>query len=445
MSWQRLLGLQLVTLAVGCSTVRVDRQPHDDPSDPSEPSGCPALRVDFDKPGVNSALDVLGAASGPECSSIVVGSYGGDVDVGGALPYEATWTGWVARLDASGAVSWRRTLADGADEVSYAHGVLADAVGNIWVNGSSQGTLLLDGVEVLQGSGDYVIALSAAGELRWAARLPGFPSHGALRDDGSVSYFVAAGVLEEISFDGASGASTTRELAAGDVGLMGGATRGELTVLVGCTGSQFTIADQLVAKQDETPDGNGYPTCDLALFVVDRQGSLRWLRTFAETGFSPYVATAAIDDDGEVALIASFWGEIDLGDGSLAASSIGPGMRLLVGTFSAAGELGEAGAFGEASFTFGWDVVPTSQGDFAVSGNVYDGSVDFGDAPIESGDLSYMGFQVDLSADGELSSSQAQVGLERMFESGVGAPFLVSRRMSDEGADLGVTFERTAE
>jgi hypothetical protein len=445
MSLQReLLGLLLlVSIAAGCSTVRVERRPGDANEDPSELAACSALRLDLDAPATNDGVNVNGAASGPDCSSTLVGVYAGSIDIGGPLPPENLWTGWVARVDELGEVTWRRTLADAADKVASARTVLSDGAGNVWVSGRSDGALLIDGVEALQGNGEYVVALGTDGTLRWAARLPGYPAHGALYEDGSVSYFVeTAGELAEITFDGASGTSTVRALAAGSVGLMGGATRGDLSVLIGCTSSELGIGDLLVEKHDQTPDGNGNLTCDLVLFMVDRHTGLRWLRTFDEQGFSPYLASAAIDGAGEVALIASFWGQIDLGDGLLSASSIGSGMRLLVATFSDAGELREADAFGEATLTMGFDVVPKSDIGFAVSGQIYDGSVDFGDVTIDSGELQYVGFQLDVGVKGELTSSKALPGLEGIFESGEGSPYLVRRRMSDDGLDLGVTLER---
>jgi hypothetical protein len=150
MSLQReVLGLLLVTIAAGCSTVRVERRPGDADENPGELAGCAALRLDLDLTATNDGVHVNGAVSGPDCSSTLVGVYGGSIDLGGPLPPENLWTGWVARLDEHGAVTWRRVLADATGEVASARTVLGDSTGNVWVSGHSDGALLIDGVEAL--------------------------------------------------------------------------------------------------------------------------------------------------------------------------------------------------------------------------------------------------------------------------------------------------------
>ena len=147
---------------------------------------------------------------------------------------------------------------------------------------------------------------------------------------------------------------------------------------------------------------------------------------------------------GDVALLSSFWGTIDLGQGPRVASPIGPGLRLLFARFDDRGDVLASAAYGEAAFSFPVGVVLGAGGTATLGGMVYDGTIDFEGHTVVSEPSGYVGFATELDPSGGLVSVETRTSLEGVFETAGHAPLFVERQLED-GRDRGLVVTRGAD
>jgi len=154
-----------------------DQDPPDDDTTPQGPTQeCTPVEV----PGAHDWSARAGTAAPDRAAAtafdgagniIVVGSAGGDIDLGGGLVKGGgQQDALIAKLDPTGKNLWTVLLGDGADQ--QADAVAVDAEGSIYVVGSFAGQLTgaPQSLAALDTSG-FVCKLSAEGEVAWCQRL----------------------------------------------------------------------------------------------------------------------------------------------------------------------------------------------------------------------------------------------------------------------------------
>ncbi len=443
--WWSLL-LALAGVGAGCVTLREETAPDDtlpDDEDPSGASVCPAFGADVTYASEEASLHVSTGFTTADCGAVFGGSYfGAAVAPGLALTQSHGWAGFVARFDGASVSTWSHSIvpAPASDDPVLVSEVVSDDEGNVWLTGQSDEAIAWAEGEILPGHGPFAIAYGPAGQPRWARRLSFSPASLSIRSDGSV---VAIGVdgahLIQLEIDPDSGDSTERALGTNISHALDASANDDRTTIALCNLGDATVGEVVLAHHDETEDGLGNPTCDLAIATFDRDGTLLSARQFEETGFRTESLYLALDDDGAVTIDAYFWGTIDFGDGPISASSIGAGMRSLVARFDAAGEVIHSEALGDGSFVVPVGLARDGEGTTFIAGRVFEGSIDFGEGPIEAKDDTYAGFAAE-SGGGVANEWQGTRidGVEGLFPNRHGRPIVVVRTLDDERRDLGV-------
>jgi hypothetical protein len=367
-------------------------------------------------------VDVMRAVPGPECTTFAVGAHFGATDFGGVSQATNDWDGFIARLAPTGEAEWVLSIATvgngaWADNLSD---VVTDELGNSWVTGNAGEPLTLAGQTVL---GAFVLALDPGGAVRWLAQLEASSSHLARHPNGTLSILLESPQLTELVLDDATGAWLAETpWASTGVHFLAGAHTETRRVLALCIEGDVLIRGKALSATDDTPDGNGAPTCDLALVAFEEDdGVMTFAETFQEHGFRAQTVRVALRPDGGIALSAGFWGRIDLGLGELAAAPIGAGMRGFVALFDAAGKVTANRAFGDAYFVYPTGLAPGLGGAWTTSGVVYHGSLDLGGGPIGPVE-GYLGFDGSFDESGNPLASAARPGLLGLFaaEPGLG-------------------------
>jgi len=358
-------------------------------------------------------VDVFRAAVGPDCDTFAVGAHFGDTDFAGLGASSANdWDGFLARVDRAGNARWLLSIA------SFGDGSWADSVdrvvvgedGSAWVTAYAGEPVTLAG-QSLQGS--FVLAIDPAGSIRWAAPLEVYADDLARRADGALVFLQQdGGGLVERVLDGATGDwISTIPLATGNALLLAAVTRPEGRALALCIEGQVNLRGHLLEATDDTPDGNGQTTCDLALVAFDAAGEVTYTRTFVEHGFRPYLTQLDLDAEGRVALSAGFWGSIDAGLGEVSASPIGEGMRIFAATFDPQGQALTSAGFGSGALVMPTGVVRGLGGTWTLSGLLYQGSVDLGGETFSEAE-GYLGFDGTFDEAGHSLASHSRRGLQ---------------------------------
>lgn len=114
--------------------------------------------------------DVQVAALGGDGSGgvITAGYFGGALAVGGAaVQAVGTYNIWMARIDATGTVTWFKPLAGSASAYDRIDGAAFDGQGSFVITGSNAGSIDFGG-GVIQGGGGFVAELDTSGKHLWS-------------------------------------------------------------------------------------------------------------------------------------------------------------------------------------------------------------------------------------------------------------------------------------
>lgn len=113
-----------------------------------------------------------GSAELPDGSLIFTGSGGGGFDFGTVqINGAGSMDGFVAKYDSLGICIWAKSF--GTASLDEAIAVSADATGNIYVAGRSQGSLIFDSAPIVN-NGFFLVKLDSSGNLLWHKSFQGY-------------------------------------------------------------------------------------------------------------------------------------------------------------------------------------------------------------------------------------------------------------------------------
>lgn len=344
-------------------------------------------------------------------------------------------------------VAWARRFGDTGDDVVNA--ITADGKGNVFVTGSFQGGVDFGGTQYTSvGAFDsFVASYDSAGKLRWSRRLGGVGGvhaeaiavdpqgdvtvagrfRGAALIGGEALISEGGDDVFVIRFDGQGTPLWTRHLGGpGDDAALD-LVRGPSGKI--CAAGTFEqdlswAATALVSAGAS----DGFVVC------IDAKGNEVWSTSLGGAG-TDEVKGVTVASSGDVVVLGTFAGTIDLGDGPRVSAGLGD---VFVASYRASGALRWSRRFGTSLADLGCRVVSDGQGNVYVTGLVR-GAVDFG-----GGQLPNVGgadiFLASYAADGSyrwakiLGDSLLNTGLD-IASDGADNVYL-SARFTD-GADLG--------
>lgn len=348
-------GCALVVVALSATSACAGDGAHDGPA------AQPAITPRWVRAAGDGASQVpRGLSVDPTGDVVVVGEYGGTLDLAGPLetPKGSSVSGFVARMSRDGSPRWSRRIGSTEDAAAFA--VAVDRDGHAHVGGWFRGTLVVDGFSLVS-AGDtdaFLVELDRAGVAVRASRFGDENSQaitsvavdatgvvaagdfdgrvdlggGALTSAGQLDAFVAR-------FEGGAHAWSTR---------LGGPLRDQRPgVSLGRDGSVF-----VTGTYRGPVDLGGGPLPDrfdsAFLARLSPGGAHLWSKGFPGEGWCFPTAIGAESD--RVALAMRFTDVVDLGRGPIRSES---GEDALLAVFGEDGALRVAQRFGG----FGQDVI----------------------------------------------------------------------------------------
>ncbi|KYG02880.1 hypothetical protein BE21_54050 [Sorangium cellulosum] len=268
----------------------------------------------------------------------------------------------------------------GDDKRQAVNAVAADADGNLWITGSFRGAIDL-GVARLQGAGyadAFVARLDPAGEVRWARRF-GDAEWQASTDialDRAGNAFIIGAFRGVIDFgrgplsnpagddifvaklDAAGNALWSKRF--GDESEQGGSRiavdeAGDVVIAGQCSGSLDLGAGALRGA-------GGY---DIFLAKLDAGGNTRWSRRFGDAA-EQIAYGLGLDAEGNIFLVGSFEGAIDLGGERLTSAG---SSDIFVARFDADGRPRWGWRFGGPEHNRSYSTVVDAAGDVTIAGS----------------------------------------------------------------------------
>lgn len=288
----------------------------------------------------------------------VAGSYRTELTVGGTSYAGAdTWGVFVMQLDPGGGVSWVNTY-HGAGDVAFGAMDVSDA-GEVAVAGAVTGDASFGGTAVSAGTtADWFVALlETTGDERWVQNHDASVEMRGLSVVTTGDSTYAGGLYTgDAVLDGqalAAGATPNGLLIGYDAG---GAVTGHLDLPSGGAAAVEALAifdGDVIAGGNFTGDidvGDGMlrPAEDTDLFVARYSASLdgfSWAHVFGAAG-DQRLEDLAVDALGEITLVGSFAGTLDLGGGAITESG---GLDIFVGKLDEGGQPRFSASYGDAA------------------------------------------------------------------------------------------------
>jgi len=256
-----------------------------------------------------------------------------EVDFGGGLLKSAGgFDAYLVSFSSAGVYRWSKRF--GSTETDYAHGVGADAQGNVYVQGAFKGTVNFGGGDLSSNGPDadlFIASYTINGVHRWSKRYGG----------------VEAEQARGAAVDGKGNMYITGQLW-GDANL-GGA-------LLKNAGSS-----------------------DIYLASYDSKGDHRWSKRFGGAK-QDTAAELAVDHSGNVFLVGSFYESIEMGHGLLTSAG---SVDMLIASYDSEGGPRWSKSFGDTSSDRAHGVALSPLGQLLVIGE-FQMSVDFGGGVLTS-------------------------------------------------------------
>lgn len=325
---------------------------------------------------------------------VITGSLNGSVDFGGgALTSAGSTDVFVARYDADGNHVWSKRFGDAAAQTGVS--VAVDAQGNVIVAGDFSGKIDLgSGALSSAGSTDVFVAkFDSTGALVWANRF----GDNAAQSVGGIAVDITGDVIVTGSFSGtlSTGLGTLVSAGASDVFLLrldGTAATAEWAKSFGNAATQAGVAVAtgpsgeiaLVASNAGVIDiGLGALTSaggdDVMIAEFTDTGAPLWGKQFGSSN-SQVPRDVTIDPSGNVVAVGSFQGQIDFGGGALTSAGA---TDIFLAKFTNLGVHLWGKRFGAAGTDTGRAVSTDPFGAVVVAGD-FSGSVDFGGGTLVS-------------------------------------------------------------
>lgn len=350
--------------------------------------------------------DMAATASG---NVVLTGYFVEDIDFGGApLTSAGNSDIFVAMLDPDGGHVWSESF--GSTGAQEAVSVAVDPSGNLLLAGYFSGSLDFgDGPMVSKGKTDVFLAkLDSAGALLWKRSFGDAefqaPNRAVLAPSGEI---VAAGTFTGSLDFGAGPLTSGPGVELFVAGLDAGATglwnrragdveqKQNIDIAVDSAGNVVVAGSfkgTLDFAQPSWPSAGGV---DAFVVKLDAAGDYLWGHQFGDEA-EQEIDGVAVDAKGDVYVVGTFGGTMDLGGGMLQAQG---GTDILLGKLDAAGNHVWSKRFGDAQYQDGFRLAVDVGNNVVVTG-IFDGVVDFGGGPLASSDSADT-FLVKLDGAGE--------------------------------------------
>jgi hypothetical protein len=330
---------------------------------------------------LNGSLNFAAVAKDASGNTFVCGHYSGSITFGGETYESATTSAFVAKVDATGAVSWFQSL--GGTESALSAGVAVDGSGNVYVTGYFWGTMNSGVPQSLVSAGSYdvfVAKLSTSGTVTWAKRFGGTSSDtstglavdgsGNAHVTGSFSGTMNSGVPQSLVSAGSSDVFVAKLDSAGAVTWakrFGGTNSDQsLGIAVDSSGNAHVTGYFLGTMNSGVPQSLvSAGLADVFVAKLDSAGTVTWAKRFGGTSWDVGVGLA-VDSSGNAHVTGSFSGTMNSGVPQALVSA--GSYDVFVAKLDSAGAMTWAKRFGGASYDASAGLAVDGSGNAHVTG-----------------------------------------------------------------------------
>lgn len=353
---------------------------------------------------------------------------------------------FVAKFNSSGSLIWARRMGGAADQ--RAHGITADASGNVYATGWFAGNADFDpgaGVSNLAASGEYsafVAKLDSSGDFVWAKALAGsvYVEGAGIAVDATGNVYSSGRFMGETDFDPGTGVTNLTPVGNEDAyvskldssgnfvwarGLGGPANENAAGIALDAAGSIHTTG-YFEGSADFNPGGATFDltsagASDVFVSKLDSFGNFVWARRFGGSA-SDYGYSIAVDGNGNVHTVGSFVGSVDFDPGAGNAPLIsGGGDDVFISKLNSVGAFVWARRIGGADMQLGMAVAVDATSNVYIAG-AFLGTADF-DPGAGVFSLTAVGeddaFVAKLASSGTFVWARAMGGAQAEFAEGI--------------------------
>jgi hypothetical protein len=350
--------------------------------------------------------DVTGVVLSGDGNLVVSGYFLGtsDFDPGAGtanLSAGASYTPYLLKLDSSGDYSWARSFTSSG--MAFGSNATTDSSENIYFAGGYEGTMDADpgaGTSNVTSAGQrdiFVIKLDSAGLLTWVKSIggTGFDHSIAIADDNSNIYLT--GVFEgTVDFDPGAGTNNLVSNGGRDIYMLKLTTAGVFSLAKSAGGSGTDTPQDIFVKDTNiyltgsfgdtvdfdpgagTSNATSAGSTDVFAWKLNSSAELSWIKTFggssADIGYG-----ISVNDLGDVVVVGSYFGTIDLDPGAgeesyTADGGVTDGFVVLMqsdGSHAWSMDIGSSGV--DAVFDVTVDAYP----DFSIAGKFGGSNIEF--------------------------------------------------------------------